>query len=135
MIKTTNKDLSCKVMEAGIVLDTEFFHVRIRVEDEHRYGSLPHKHHYVWRQKHKVEINFDTAVEVVPSPTSDELLEVMQKLGLEICMEVLHDIFDVTVLEILPKGGAYRHMKADTLADALAKLAIWLVEQGLWVKH
>ena len=113
MIKTTNKDLSCKVMDAGIEIDADMLHVTDQWKEQ--------------KLLHKDSIDYITDVVRVPAPTACEWFEVMP-----LKYSVLTQKIDKGFRASCEKDGWFEFRTADTPADALAMMALWLVERGLW---
>ena len=112
-IKTTNKDLSCKVMEAGITLDTMFSWTWI--DGEHESPILTE--------------DYEPMFLIAPAPTACEWLEVMPQHW----FKHLPRRYGVDCITNVLCLHAVIEMIGD--ADKIADMALWLVEQGLWGKH
>ena len=117
MIKTTNKDLSCKVMEAGIEIDADMFHVTDQWKEQ--------------KLLHKDSIDYITDVVRVPAPTVCEWLEVIEYIDNNSIVAYLKTS-GLSIRSVKDAIRSTRYICSD--ANRLASLAIWLVEQGLWVE-
>lgn len=113
-MKTVSLELSKALKEAGVEIKTEY-----------TWFSDPYKPEHVHARKYAPNLNV-----VCPAPTTDELLEwlpfgasVMKALDVDWKRHCYH----ATIIDA--DNPDNKKFYADTPADALAKLALWVKEE------
>jgi hypothetical protein len=122
-MKTTSQEISKRLVEAGIEVDTYFSYSR-RIDLE------GYDFYLAWTD----DVTPDDRWEIIPAPTADELGELLPygigtfelKFGKDMYVPYYAEYSDVI-------NGSTEYLNrfdADTMADAMALMLLWLKENG-----